>query len=237
MSSNLSSKSFLKKKSVEREIPSSVSLDEALELDSSVVTIRDGKLYESRESAPLDQGSFGGSEEYVSAYTNGFRGWKAVSGASGQHDYGGPVFHESEYVGGGLEDSMRERGGTYMAVSVNDDETDEPQGWMLLRKCEASDFPAPDASATNDVRVQQRSDDLREAVESGDHEAVGYAWSRFEKTSRLRAGALETNLKGVSKEREPEKHKQLSDQINSFKSVHNTARDYAFNALIALKKY
>lgn len=60
-------------------------------------------------------------------------GWTVVNGYSGQQGYAGPIMHPSEFIGGGIEDHIREIPGYYVVCSVetlDDDET--PAGWVLL---------------------------------------------------------------------------------------------------------
>lgn len=45
-------------------------------------------------------------------------GWELLDGFSGQHGYDGPVMHESEFIGGGLERYIRANAGLYVAVIV-----------------------------------------------------------------------------------------------------------------------
>lgn len=60
--------------------------------------------------------------------------WLPVSGKSGQHGYDGPVFHPSEFVGGGLLDWIKANPATYVTVYVSDpDDPEELVGWMLLQ--------------------------------------------------------------------------------------------------------
>lgn len=61
------------------------------------------------------------------------QGWELMSGYTGQYLYHGPVMHPSEYIGGQLEQDIRETPGYYVAVTV---ETDggESAGWVVARK-------------------------------------------------------------------------------------------------------
>jgi hypothetical protein len=64
-------------------------------------------------------------------------GWSPLNGWSGQYGYSGPIMHASEYIGGDLEDYIRETPGVYVAVVVeclphNEDGESEPAGWMIL---------------------------------------------------------------------------------------------------------
>lgn len=76
--------------------------------------------------------------------------WRAVSGHSNQHGYGGPIMHASEFIGGGMADyllSTADDCPTYVVCEVAVTEHDdgcwddcegwsaghhEPAGWILL---------------------------------------------------------------------------------------------------------
>ena len=59
-------------------------------------------------------------------------GWELLKGLSGQHGYGGPAFHPSEYIGGGLEKHILETPGYYCALYHLDDEGGD--AWFIARK-------------------------------------------------------------------------------------------------------
>jgi hypothetical protein len=68
-------------------------------------------------------------------------GWDTVDGFSGQDRYSGPVMHNSEYIGGGLERYILDTPGYYCTAVVYwpDDETSTDQetyseGWVILYK-------------------------------------------------------------------------------------------------------
>lgn len=65
-------------------------------------------------------------------------GWELLDGFSGQHGYGGPVMHESEFIGGGMERHVRANAGLYVSLIVWDDpdpewpeEGDQIVGWAV----------------------------------------------------------------------------------------------------------
>lgn len=66
-------------------------------------------------------------------------GWSLMDGYSGQDRYSGPVMHESEFIGGGMEQDIISTPGLYVAVVVMDldnateDETPDA-GWAVARK-------------------------------------------------------------------------------------------------------
>jgi hypothetical protein len=77
------------------------------------------------------------------------QGWEVMDGYSMQSGcgarYSGPVMHTSEYIGGRMEEDIRERPGLYVACVVeclgpdrNASENEEPAGWVLLRKPDPS---------------------------------------------------------------------------------------------------
>lgn len=63
-------------------------------------------------------------------------GWELLGGFSGQHGYDGPVMHESEFIGGGMERHIRSNAGLYVALIVWGDPGcpevgDEVVGWAV----------------------------------------------------------------------------------------------------------
>jgi hypothetical protein len=65
-------------------------------------------------------------------------GWELVTGYTGQYGYAGPVFHSSEYIGGGLADLIAAADDedvpsrVWWAVGVvSSPDADEPAGWVL----------------------------------------------------------------------------------------------------------
>ncbi len=67
--------------------------------------------------------------------------WELLDGYSGQDRYSGPVMHSSEFIGGHMEDDIRENPGVYVAIVSNYyPETDNPddelitEGWAVARK-------------------------------------------------------------------------------------------------------
>jgi hypothetical protein len=60
-------------------------------------------------------------------------GWTLLTGWTGQYLAGNsPIMHASEYIGGALEQHIRETPGLYAAVAVETlDDDDDPAGWVL----------------------------------------------------------------------------------------------------------
>lgn len=46
-------------------------------------------------------------------------GWSMLSGWTGQYSYNGPVMHNSEFIGGGLAEHIRQNPGYYVALTVS----------------------------------------------------------------------------------------------------------------------
>lgn len=128
-----------------------MSLDSVMEFDCPVTvnadgTVTDGpagvyapEVLHSREHGMLIDGKpFKDAEQ-----------WEAFSvGYTGQDRYHGPVMHESEYIGGGLERDILATPGVYVVCVVevlsgesddpeeNEDPDDDPEpaGWTVLRR-------------------------------------------------------------------------------------------------------
>jgi hypothetical protein len=68
------------------------------------------------------------------------QGWELLTGWTGQYAYSGPIMHASEFVGGGLEQHIRETPGLYCCVTIEtDDDHDEAAGWAIaFRETEES---------------------------------------------------------------------------------------------------
>ncbi|HYK70397.1 MAG TPA: hypothetical protein VEV45_20805 [Streptosporangiaceae bacterium] len=70
------------------------------------------------------------------------QGWELLKGWTGQYGYAGLIMHPSEFVGGALEDHIRETPGTYVVIAVEclDDGDREnptdPCGWAVARRIE-----------------------------------------------------------------------------------------------------
>lgn len=71
------------------------------------------------------------------------QGWELMTGYTGQYLYHGPIMHTSEYVGGRLEEDIRETPGLYVVVEVTglyateeqeEAQASQPIGWVVARK-------------------------------------------------------------------------------------------------------
>lgn len=63
-------------------------------------------------------------------------GWKLLNGFSGQDRYAGPIMHQSEYIGGGMERFIRESPGVYVALVDYPLDDTEPDGWAVAYRTE-----------------------------------------------------------------------------------------------------
>lgn len=58
--------------------------------------------------------------------------WTLMKGYSGQHMYSGPIMHNSEYIGGRMEQDIREAPGYYVAlVNVDTEDDGNSEGWAV----------------------------------------------------------------------------------------------------------
>lgn len=123
---------------LDRDLP----MDELLETDMGAIEITgDQQVYRSGDS-PIEQGSIGDCDDYISSLTRGHDGWKAVSGLSRQQGNDGPLMHSSEVIGDDLDRHIRANPGKYAVVSVTNEDLDEDGdvvdtydlGWMLVKK-------------------------------------------------------------------------------------------------------
>jgi hypothetical protein len=95
------------------------------------------------------------SKEHDDAMVENLReqGWEVLSGYSGQYQYAGPIMHASEFIGGGLEERIREEPGYWVALTVDiHPSEDDPEheenggsgesdyvGWIVARKIGSED--------------------------------------------------------------------------------------------------
>ena len=68
--------------------------------------------------------------------------WSLLDGFSGQWHYSGPMMHQSEFIGGGLERHIRETPGLYVAlVNYPLDDTEELTEWAVACQEWHNDYP------------------------------------------------------------------------------------------------
>ena len=108
-------------------------LNTIMEFDHIVTVHSDGSVTDGPDSiyAPeLWEGQLEGCSE-----------WELLTGFSGQSShmgrYLGPIMHNSEFIGGALEDYILENPGIYVAIVSNyfadDDDEPESDGWAVAR--------------------------------------------------------------------------------------------------------
>lgn len=86
------------------------------------------------------------------------QGWTLLSGWTGQHGYGGPQMHASEYVGGGLANHILETEGFYVAVALLADD-DEHAACAYCEAGETSEHnpePPPDGGSDDSWVIAYR---------------------------------------------------------------------------------
>lgn len=101
-------------------------LNDIMEFDHVILVLEDGSIMESAEGvwAPdlydgeLHQPSWGPQ-------------WTLLNGYSGQHGYSGPLMHQSEFIGGGLERHIRETPGFWVALADYPSDGGNPQSWAV----------------------------------------------------------------------------------------------------------
>lgn len=71
-------------------------------------------------------------------------GWEIQTGWTGQYLSGGSaIMHDAEYIGGALEQHIRETPGVWVAVAVSTlDDDDAPCGWIIAHRDETPE-PSP----------------------------------------------------------------------------------------------
>lgn len=104
------------------------------------------------------------------------QGWEVLDGYSGQYSYSGPVMHTSEFIGGGLEDRIREEPGYWVALAVSihpgDDDPEHESnggngesdlvGWIVARKIGSEDeIAARTWWVTEDIADWDRNPDIK----------------------------------------------------------------------------
>lgn len=106
-----------------------------------VIRVQDGKVHEDvpnqREFWAPElhwEGDDGNATHVFQPYTPD-SGWTLLDGYSGQWRYSGPIMHQSEYIGGRMEQDILARDGYYVALVCDTlpdgDEESEPAGWAV----------------------------------------------------------------------------------------------------------
>lgn len=62
--------------------------------------------------------------------------WELLDGYSGQDRYSGPIMHQSEFIGGGMERDILSTPGVYVALVDYPSDDTEPEGWAVARLME-----------------------------------------------------------------------------------------------------
>lgn len=142
-------------------------INELMEFDHVVAVMPDGRVINVDEGfnyldeyAPEVTIDYDGpfadaqiSEQHDAAMVENLRdqGWEVLTGYSGQYSYAGPVMHNSEFIGGGIEDRIREEPGYWVALTVEiHPKKDDPEyrngsgesdgaGWIVARKTGSED--------------------------------------------------------------------------------------------------
>lgn len=57
--------------------------------------------------------------------------WVLMKGYSGQYSYSGPIMHDSEYIGGRMEEDIREAPGFYVKLNNTYLDGDVDEGWAV----------------------------------------------------------------------------------------------------------
>lgn len=96
-------------------------LNEIMEFDHVIEVHADGWISDRRDiyAPTLNDGELEGDE------------WTLLNGFSGQDRYAGPIMHQSEYIGGGMERYIRETPGVYVALVDYPLDDSEPDGWAV----------------------------------------------------------------------------------------------------------
>jgi hypothetical protein len=128
------------------------SLNDLMDFDHVIRITDDGTVEEAPgeyapevyvECADDDAGSITreAEQQMIDAVAN--QGWELMTGYTGQYSYRGPIMHASEYVGGQMEADIRATPGLYVVIEPTglyateeqeQEQSDEPIGWVVARK-------------------------------------------------------------------------------------------------------
>jgi hypothetical protein len=123
-------------------LPLDKALDTVMEMDHVIQIHADGSITEPEGVyAPEvlvetdDDGQILARDETAMIRSVRAQGWTLLTGYTGQYGYRGPLMHPSEYIGGKLEEDMKDDPAYYVAVAVETlDDNDEPAGWVVARR-------------------------------------------------------------------------------------------------------
>lgn len=111
-----------------------MNLNETMSFDH-VIRVRDGVVEDMNPGSPgyvyAPELYWGGGEPDLTP-----QNWTLLTGYSGQYRYSGPIMHESEFIGGQLEQDILAQDGYYVAVvcydlDLEDGEDDKIAGWAV----------------------------------------------------------------------------------------------------------
>jgi hypothetical protein len=98
-------------------------LNDLMQMDHVILVADDGAITEPQDVyAPElnigcnDDGQISADDDRVMVAEALDQGWTVLKGWSGQYCYSGPIMHASEYVGGALEQHIRETPGYWVAT-------------------------------------------------------------------------------------------------------------------------
>ena len=110
-----------------------IDLSDLMDFDHVITVGRDGTI--------SDGNGLYAPEVYIDdgdPFWGAGNGWEVLRGFTGQQGYHGHVMHASEYIGGGLEDHIRQNPGNYAVVEVRDEDggfpDGDPVGWAVAFK-------------------------------------------------------------------------------------------------------
>lgn len=98
-------------------------LSEIMDFDHVIEVHPDGTITEPK-------GVYG-PELFDDEITSSDSEWTLLDGFSGQYRYSGPMMHQSEYIGGGLERHIRSNPGQYVALVNYTADDSEPESWAV----------------------------------------------------------------------------------------------------------
>lgn len=108
------------------------SLNDIMEFDHIIRVNSDGTIDEDLDVSTMDSGSYfdlAVDEDGTDIFEMS-EGWELLRGFTGQYSYNGPVMHPREFIGGRLEQHIRETPGYYVVLIVN---ALEPHVWQEAR--------------------------------------------------------------------------------------------------------